>query len=429
MRSEPGSFGRTTLEASAVSRTSRGGHGPSVGDAPWWVVGASRRRHDAGRVIALVAVLGTAACGATNDPLPPRDDAGASADGGSEAVDAGDSGAGGCGGGMGVEGADAAWFDGEGLVAPITEEPCTLSSGTATTCLKVQLRGAPSDHPVGPFCPRTIEDTADAAGIWLESGTVYDVDGAFVVGLPALYGDPAWQLYDPATGRVRVTDTQASCSAAARPDVDPAYNNYCVECALEYVGGGVATTLMIPAHPVALAAPREIGRMSVVGTALNGVAFDPPAPVAAILAAHTIAAFDDCGGHVNLAAGYHYHAATGCSREIPSCDGHAALIGVALDGYAIHAMTDERGVEPSDLDACRGHTDAVRGYHYHVAGAGENMFLGCFHGDVVAATGGGGMPPGGGGAMACAPGQTAMCCGDGRCDGPETTTNCSADCG
>ena len=220
----------------------------------------------------------------------------------------------------------------------------------------------------------------------------------------------------------------ASCQAAARPDVDPAYNNYCVECALDYVAGGVVTTLLIPKHPQALATPLEIGRVPAVGAALNGGAFDPPAPVQAILAAHTIAAFDDCGGHVNLVAGYHYHAATGCSRSVESGDGHAALIGYAIDGYAIHAMLDGDATEPSDLDSCRGHRDDVRGYHYHSAGAGENMFIGCFHGDIVATAGGGGPPGGGGMPAACAPGQTRGCCGDGACDGPETAANCAADC-
>ena len=44
--------------------------------------------------------------------------------------------------------------------------------------------------------------------------------------------------------------------------------------------------------------------------------------------------------------------------------------------------------------------------------------------------GGGGMPAGGGGMAAtpCAVGQTKQCCGDGTCDGPETSSNCAADC-
>jgi hypothetical protein len=115
--------------------------------------------------------------------------------------------------------------------------------------------------------------------------------------------------------------------------------------------------------------------------------------------------------------------------ELASADGHAPRIGYALDGYPIHARVGADGVEPADLDACRGHADDPRGYHYHVAEAGENLFVGCFHGDVVASeTGPGG---GGGGQPAveeCSPGQTTMCCGDGVCGGPETAGNCATDC-
>jgi len=34
----------------------------------------------------------------------------------------------------------------------------------------------------------------------------------------------------------------------------------------------------------------------------------------------------------------------------------------------------------SALDDCRGHYDETRGYHYHIAAAGSNSFLGCFKG-------------------------------------------------
>jgi hypothetical protein len=327
---------------------------------------------------------------------------------------------------------NTALFLADGLAGPITEESCTLSSGATATCLSIPLKGAPADHSVGPFCPRTITDGAESGGIWIENGTVYDISGSFITGLATFYNDPAWQLYDAATGLVRVTDSQAACQAAARPDVDPAYNNYCVECLLEYVDGGITTTLLIPKRPVPRTAPSEIGMVPAVGLAFNGVAFDPPAPVNAILAAHTIAAFDDCGGHVNLLAGYHYHAATGCSTAYPSCDEHAPQIGYALDGYPIFAMTGADGVEATDLDSCRGHEDALYGYHYHAASPGENMFIGCFHGETAADSstggGGGGGPGPGGDPAACAPGQTARCCGDGLCDGPETPTTCAADC-
>lgn len=71
-----------------------------------------------------------------------------------------------------------------------------------------------------------------------------------------------------------------------------------------------------------------------IGLTLNGVTLAAPAPVDAILGAYTIAAFDDCAGHINPVAGYHYH----------------------------------------------GHSDDTRGYHYHAASVAENMFIECFSG-------------------------------------------------
>ena len=56
------------------------------------------------------------------------------------------------------------------------------------------------------------------------------------------------------------------------------------------------------------------------------------------------------------------------------------LIGYALDGYGIYALTDTAGAKATGLDTCRGHSDSTRGYHYHVASAGANMFIGCFRG-------------------------------------------------
>ncbi len=320
------------------------------------------------------------------------------------------------------------------LTADVEEVPCTLSNGDETTCYKLTTLGGPVNHEVGPFCPRSVDDTAEVTGIWIESGEVYDADGSFIQNLAEFYGDDQWQLYDPDTGMVRVTETLEACEAAARPDVDPEYNNYCVECALEELGGPVSQEFLIPKFPVARAVNSDIGRAASIGIALNGVNFDPPAPVDAILAAYTIAAFDDCGGHVNPFNGYHYHAATGCSEAVEQCDGHAPLIGYALDSYAIYAMADENGVEPTDLDACRGHEDPIRGYHYHAASAGENMFIGCFHGEVVGTEDDAGPPnndgpPDGGDVLSCddAP-EGALCCGDGTCGGPETPANCAEDC-
>ena len=122
---------------------------------------------------------------------------------------------------------------------------------------------------------------------------------------------------------------------------------------------------------------------SVRGIAFNGVRFDAPAPVNVILAAYTLAPFDDAGGHINLAAGYHYHAANGKSKEIAQTDGHAPMIGYAIDGHGLYARLDTKGSESTDLDECRGHTDAVRGHHYHVDKAGANNFINCIKGAYV----------------------------------------------
>ncbi|WP_299409827.1 YHYH protein [uncultured Roseobacter sp.] len=86
--------------------------------------------------------------------------------------------------------------------------------------------------------------------------------------------------------------------------------------------------------------------------ALNGVRIDGPAPADAILAAHTIAPFDDCGGHINLGVGYYYHAVNSRSKEVSAAVAdHAPIIGIAMDGHILHGQLDADGVESSDLDA------------------------------------------------------------------------------
>ena len=122
------------------------------------------------------------------------------------------------------------------------------------------------------------------------------------------------------------------------------------------------------------------GVPSTRGIALNGVEFSAPAPVNNILGAYTLAPFDDAGGHINVHQGYHYHTATGVSFSIKQIDGHAPLIGYAMDGHGIYSQLDTNGKEPSDLDDCRGHFDDSRGYHYQVDAAGKNNFINCLQG-------------------------------------------------
>jgi hypothetical protein len=288
-----------------------------------------------------------------------------------------------------VGGPDTSLFATGAILADVTTEPCTLSDRTRTTCYVFNIAGKPPNHDIGPFCPRTISDPADKVGLWIENQQTYDITGHWVTQLATFYNDPAWQLYDESTGQVRVTDSKVACEAAARPDVADEYNNYCVECSLDYFDSPPVVTVRIPTTPIKLTTSTPVDFRGKVGVSLSGVVYDPPAPTHAILAAHTIAAFDDCGGHVNPHVGYHYHAATGCSAEHAQTDGHSPLIGYATDGFGMYARTTDGNEAPTDLDACGGHEDTVRGYHYHVGSPGENAILSCHFGATGTISNGG----------------------------------------
>lgn len=296
---------------------------------------------------------------------------------------------------------DATRFD-AASVSSLQTVDCTLSNGVETSCFEITLNGFPAARTsLGPFCPQTTSTAATEAGTWFDSGVLYDLTGEFVANLATFYGDDNWQLFDASTGEVRITDTQASCEAAAQPNVPDEFNNFCVQCDIGYYnatpGQGVEATYLIPTIPQPRSEPGSIGQAG-VGAAYDGVKIDAAAPVDAILGAYTIAAFDDCVGHVNPVAGYHYHGANQGDGDCPGIsfedDGHAGAFGYALDGYAIHTMLDQDGNEASDLDVCRGHTDDARGYHYHAASAGENAFIGCFSGETVAVDDSRPPPPG-----------------------------------
>lgn len=271
-----------------------------------------------------------------------------------------------------------AMFAEDAIVGTPSIVDCKLSGGTDSHCVAITVTGNPVDHATGPWCPTNIAQAgADVGGVWLDQDTVFEVDGDFIQSLPEIYNDEVWQLYNPETGEVRVTDTLESCTLAARPRVDPGYNNYCVQCELSYMEGKTERTYVIPITPVAADAARPIDDLG-AGVALNGVRIDGPAPADAILAAHTIAPFDDCGGHVNLGVGYHYHAVTGCSKEVAAAvTGHAPIIGIAMDGHMLHAQLDANGTEPRDLDVCRGHFVEGIGYHYHANEASQNAIMTC----------------------------------------------------
>ncbi|MEJ6394602.1 YHYH protein [Gymnodinialimonas sp. 2305UL16-5] len=275
----------------------------------------------------------------------------------------------------------ARFFANADLVAAPDIVDCTLSQGAEARCARITVVADPQTYTPGPWCPTHIDNTAEAGGIWFHEGEVHDVDGAFIENLATLYGDTNWQLFDPETGEVRYTGTLEACEAAARPDVDPDYQNNCVQCLPEYMPEDASVTYVIPLQPWPADRPSPTN-MSGSGVAWNGIRLDGPAPVDAILAAYTIAPFDDCGGHVNLHVGYHYHAVTDCLDGAETAtdgmmDGQGAQIGIAMDGHPIFAHEMADGTVPDDLDQCNGHVSDGTPYHYHAGAAGSNAILGC----------------------------------------------------
>jgi hypothetical protein len=180
---------------------------------------------------------------------------------------------------------------------------------------------------------------------------------------------------------------------------------------------------------------------------------------------------DDNNAHVQPSGEYHYHGMPeavlqklGQGKEQPT------LVGFALDGFPVYARygyTDasdsgspvkvmkgsyqikaspdagrpststypmgaftqdyEYVAGSGDLDECNGRTGVTPEfpcgiYHYYITDTYPYIQR-CVKGTASGGMGGmGGMVP------MCQPGQTTMCCGDGKCGGPETKTNCPADC-
>jgi hypothetical protein len=273
---------------------------------------------------------------------------------------------------------------------------CTLSGGAETTCYEITISGEPTDHEVGPFCPDTITTTADDAGIWFDGEAVYDLDSQFIADLAETYGDDDWHMYDE-DGNVYVTRTVEEFEGAARPDVDPDLQNYCVQGSYEFLDGGVAvqSTVLIPTTPINASSSSEIRGNS--GITLDGVVIAEAAPVDAILGAYTIAAFDDCGSHFNPFEGYHMHGATGCSEVGTAAEGETPIFGYAMDGYPVNSPYSDEALASVELDECNGHSTEGLGYHYHANSAEKNSVISCLVGQTVESDDAAGGPPPGGG--------------------------------
>lgn len=290
---------------------------------------------------------------------------------------------------------EAEHFDDGAIIGDVTNSECTLSGGTTTTCASVTISGYPVSYNVGPFCPTTITTDAKDAGIWFDGNGVYDIDGSFIKNLADFYNDSEWKLFDN-KGNVNITDTKEAFEGAARPDVATEYQNHCVEGQLAWLPNGkpIQTTIQIPLSPKK-ASSASSGHPGNFGITFDGVVIAESAPVDAILGAHTIAAFDDCGGHYNPVAGYHLHGVTGCGHlEGDSADGETQMFGYAADGYPIHLPLTSTALKTTKLDKCNGHSTASEGYHYHANSAAKNAILPCLMGEYVSNGAEGGRPQG-----------------------------------
>ncbi|WP_273444872.1 YHYH protein [Neolewinella agarilytica] len=282
----------------------------------------------------------------------------------------------------------ALFLTGDGNVT-ITTVACTLSDGTETECYQITSTHTPTDHEMGPWCPETITDGPEAGGLWIDNGTVYDLDGPFIENLATFYNDDGWRMYDE-DGNVRRFLTQEDCERGADPNIEDEFMNMCAQCLPGQVA--VEQTYLIPIRPVRLSSSTQLGDGPTLdqpgveygplvrGLAFNGVRFDHPADLNIILSGYQVAPVDDAGGHINNRLGYHYHGDMGASTRVEQADGHADLIGYAMDGHGLYAQLDANGNEPVGLDDCRGHYDEIRGYHYHVMPLANNELLDCYYG-------------------------------------------------
>ncbi|MFT4969331.1 MAG: hypothetical protein ACI9O4_001078 [Chitinophagales bacterium] len=130
----------------------------------------------------------------------------------------------------------------------------------------------------------------------------------------------------------------------------------------------------LPALPEIAISPSCVG-FGPAGFSLTGAAiYHGASTLGTDAAAHEI--LDRFGGHTDGTERYHYHyPAQDLQDHIhPHENGHSALMGYMIDGFAIYGPYGENGelLKSEDLDECHGHTHSVLWdgqmvslYHYH----------------------------------------------------------------
>jgi hypothetical protein len=134
--------------------------------------------------------------------------------------------------------------------------------------------------------------------------------------------------------------------------------------------------------------------MGPIGMSLNGVVFFNPFEMAGrnAVAGYDEVWLDSCCGHPQQTGVYHYHKYPTCVKSpfVDSGKGHSPIIGFAFDGFPVYGPFESDGQRAMDitgessLDACNGHDDPERGYHYHVTPNRFPYILGGYAGAVEA---------------------------------------------
>jgi len=167
----------------------------------------------------------------------------------------------------------------------------------------------------------------------------------------------------------------------------------------KYIAGGVESydaSFSFPIMPTVADSTSPAGT-GAIGVAISGaVFFDPYEGDGSDTVANDdqseidgIPFIDACGGHpLPNAITYHYHGIPFCITDAVDTDGeHSTLIGYLFDGFGIYGPQDSDGSEPTDLDACMGHTGptpefSYDTYHYHVSSS-ANYISECLTGVAI----------------------------------------------
>jgi len=338
--------------------------------------------------------------------------------------------AGGSGGGATAGGSGGGGASGDGGVGdlcsytysalnpdPSVNKVSTVTWSCTSTTRSMTSNGTP-DHPVGVFpnpnCPNTIASSSVSASVTrapVNTGTATRI-GVVGYAYNGVKMEPSTAGTCSATSCSLIGNTGAwNIEALGQSSFNfgDDSNKAHVQPTGEYHYHGM---------PEQLIARRGLGqKMTLVGFALDGF------PVYARYGYTT--ATDSSSPVKVMRGGYQLKATPDTGRP-------------STTTYPLGAFTQdyEYVAGSGDLDECNGRTGVTPefpGGTYHYLITDSYPFIQrCVKGT---ATGGGGMMmmPGGDGGMGmgppmCAAGQTSMCCGDGRCDGPETRATCAADC-